>query len=195
VAEPKDPQVKIVDRRWWARGESTEPAEEARERKPTVVEDLEQRLNEAQEHLQAVLLEHRRAADEFEQAKARIRRDVTRDVERGRRAVLVDMLDVLDNLDRAVAAARRSNLTEASETLLRGVELVHEQFLSKLHTFGVVRLEAVGQPFDPQLHEAVSLLPVDDPADAGRVVSVMKEGYMIGDDLLRVASVAVGAHV
>lgn len=195
VANPEHVDVKVVDRRWWARSESTESsAEDTRERKPTVVEDLEQRLTESQERLQAVLIEHRRSAEEFEAARVRMRRDVAKEVERGRRTVLAELLDVVDNLDRAIAAARRSNMTDASETLLRGVELVHEQFLAKLHGFGVSRLEAVGQPFNPELHEAVSLVPVNAPEQDGLVVSVLKEGYTIGDELLRPASVAVGAH-
>lgn len=191
---PEKVDVKVTDRRWWARGESSDSTEETVERKPTVVEDLEQRLTESQERLQAVLIEHRRAAEDFEAARVRMRRDVTKEVERGRRTVLAELLDVVDNLDRAIAAARRSNVTDASETLLRGVELVHEQFLAKLHGFGVSRLDAVGHAFNPELHEAVSLVPVHDPSQAGCVVSVLKEGYMIGDDLLRPASVAVGAH-
>ena len=194
VANSEDVDVKVVDRRWWARGESAESTDDPPERKPTVVEDLEQRLTESQERLQAVLIEHRRAAEDFEAARIRMRRDVAREVERGRRTVLAELLEVVDNLDRAVAAARHSNLTDASETLLRGVELVHEQFLAKLHGFGVSRLDAAGHAFNPELHEAVSLVPVSDPARAGTVVSVLKEGYMIGDELLRPASVAVGAH-
>jgi molecular chaperone GrpE len=194
VSEPKDPEVRVVDRRWWARGDSADHQEETRERKPTVIEELEQRLAETQEQLQSVLTDYRRAADEFEQAKVRIRRDVGREVERGRRTVLVEMLEVIDNLDRAIAAARHAPNTDASETLLRGVELVRDQFLGKMEGFGVTRLKALGLPFDPQLHEAVSMAPVQDASQAGTVVAVVKEGYAIGEELLRPATVVVGTH-
>ena len=90
---------------------------------------------------------------------------------------------------RAARAAR-----DASETLLRGVELVRDQFLAKLESFGVTRVPALGVPFDPQLHEAVSMAPVADPAQAGLVIAVVKEGYAIGEELLRPASVVVGTH-
>jgi molecular chaperone GrpE len=195
VKEPKEPEVRVVDRRWWARGDADpSDTQDSRERKPTVVEDLEQRLTESQERLQAVLAEHRRATDEFEQVKARMRRDVAREVERGRRTVLADMLEVLDNLDRAIDAARGTPNTDASETLLRGVELVRNQFLSRLESFGVVRIRALGEPFDPQVHEAVSMAPAADPSAAGTVIAVAKEGYAIGGELLRPASVVVGTH-
>lgn len=201
MADRKDPsetqesEVRVVDRRWWARGDSAaEETEPSRDRKPTVVEELEQRLTESQERLQAVLAEHRRTLDEFEQVRVRMRRDVARDVERGRRALLLEMLEVADNLDRAIAAARNTSSTDASETLLRGVELVRDQFLAKLETFGVSRVRALGQPFDPQIHEAVSMAPVEDASQNGLVVAIMKEGYAIGDELLRPASVVVGRH-
>ncbi len=186
--------MKVVDRRWWARGDSGGPADEDASglRKPTVVEDLEQRLGETTQQLQAVLAEHRRATEEFEQVRVRLRRDVAREVERGRRAVLTEFLDVLDNLDRAIAAARSAAGAD-SPTLLRGVELVREQFLGKLGAFGVVCVPALGLPFDPQRHEAVSMAPVTDPGQEGQVIAVMKEGYALGEELLRPASVVVGA--
>jgi molecular chaperone GrpE len=189
--------MRVVDRRWWARSDADADSPEAeprRERKPTVVEDLEQRLQESQDRLQAVLTEHKRTADEFEQVKVRLRRDVAKEVERGRRVVLADMLEVLDNLDRAIDAARHTSNTDASETLLRGVELVRDQVLGKLEAFGISRIRAVGMPFDPRQHEAVSMAPVTDPAQHGVVIAVAKEGYAIGDELLRPASVVVGTH-
>lgn len=186
--------MRVVDRRWWARGESEDSVEESRERKPTVVEELERRLADAQEQLQAVLAEHQRAADEFEQVKVRIRRDVAREVERVRRTVLVEMLEVVDNLDRAIAASRAPTVEDGSATLLRGVELVRDQFLATLDAFGVMRIETLGSPFDPQVHEAVSMMPVIDPAQHGMVVAVAREGYAIGEELLRPASVVVGTH-
>jgi len=159
-----------------------------------VVEELEQRVADAQEQVQAVLAEHRRATDEFEQVKIRLRRDAAREVERGRRSILVEMLEVADNLDRAIAAARGTSNTDASETLLRGVELVRDQFLAKLGTFGVHRVPALGALFDPTLHEAVSMAPVADASQDGLIVAIAKQGYTIGDELLRPASVVVGAH-
>jgi molecular chaperone GrpE len=188
--------MRVVDRRWWARANAAEDeaVEDTRERKPTLVEELEQRLAEAHEQVQAVLNEHRRAADEFEQVKIRLRRDTAREVERGRRAILVEMLDVADNLDRAIDAMQGTNNGDATDTVRRGVELVRDQFLAKLETFGVLPVHALGEPFDPSLHEAVSTAPVADASQHGVVIAVAKQGYAIGDTVLRPASVVVGAH-
>jgi len=193
--DPPDPQLRVVDRRWWARQEGDEPPDAGEARKPSYVEDLERQVAELTAQLHGWAADQRRAVEEFEQVKTRIRRDVGREVERGKRAVLVELLDVLDNLDRAIAAARSSaEANDAVESLTRGVELVRDQFLSKLAGFGVTRVEALGLPFDAARHEAVTTTPVADPAQEGTVVAVTREGYAIGDDMLRPASVVVGTY-
>ena len=192
-AEPKEkkPELRVVDKRWWARGEAT-PDADSGGRKPTYVEDLERRLGDATTALQGAQADRLRALAEFEQAKNRIRRDVARDVERGRRAVLTELLDVLDNLDRAIDAVRRSDASDDGRTIMRGVEIVREQFRAKLEAFGVTLIPSFGRPFDVALHEAVSTAPVSDPSEDGVIVAVLKEGYAIGEELLRPASVVVG---
>jgi len=192
--EEKDPSVRVVDRRWWARGEGAEP-DDTGARKPTYIEELEQRLNDITAQLQSVKNDHRRSLEEFEEVKGRLRRDVARDVERAKRGVLTELLDVVDNLDRALAATgdpSRTPASDAAASVVRGVELVRDQFLDKLQGFGVSRVATLGQKFDAQRHEAVSTAPVDDPSLDGVIVGVAKEGYVLGDQLLRPASVIVG---
>ena len=200
---PAEPRMRVVDRRWWARKEAGAAGTETREdlsdsggRKPTYVEDLERQLADQQTRLQSYIAEHRKSLEEFEQARLRIRRDVTREVERGKRALLAELLEVVDNLDRAVAASHAGlaavgGSNEALESLARGVELVRDQFLAKLIGLGVRRIEALGRPFDAAWHEAVTTTPVDAAQD-GAVVAVTREGYAIGDEVLRPASVVVG---
>jgi len=183
-------EVKVIDRRWWARGGAEEGAGD-RTRKPTYVEDLERRLAESTEQLQAAQAQHRRAVEEFDEIRARMRRDVARDVAMGRRQILVELLDVLDNLDRALAAARE---TVGAGPLLQGVEMVRDQFLARLEGFGVRRVPALGDRFDPARHEAVSTLPTDRADQDDRIVGVIKEGYVIGDELLRPAVVVVARY-
>ena len=184
------PALRVIDRRWWAKGDTGEAAE-APSLKPSYVEELERRLAEKDAELQATIARYRGAAAEFDEARARLRKEVARDVERGRRTLLVELLDVVDNLDRAIEAVRE---TGAAEAFRQGVELVHQQFLAKLEGFGVVRIAAFDRPFDPALHEAVTTVPVDDPALDHVVVGVIRHGYAIGDEVLRPALVAVGRH-
>jgi molecular chaperone GrpE len=180
--------IKVVDRRWWARegGESAGAAEP--QSKPSYVEELERRLAEKDREIQQAVAEHRAAARDLEEARVRIRREISRDVERARRAVLAELLDVLDNLDRSIEAARGAANAEA---VLEGVSMVRDQFLAKLQGFGVRRLDPIGQPFDPTSHEAISTVPASDLTHDGVVSAVVTPGYSIGDDVLRPARVVV----
>lgn len=180
--------VKVVDRRWWARGDDGTAAESSGASKPTYVEDLERQLAEKDRIAQEYIAKYRQAAADFEESRLRLKREISKDVERSRRELLADMLEVLDNLDRALDATRQA---AAPETLLQGVEMVRRQFLSKLEGLGVNRIDATGEAFDPTVHEAVSTVPAASPAEDGRIVGIIRHGYRIGTDILRPASVAV----
>jgi molecular chaperone GrpE len=181
-----DPDLKITDRRWWARGEQNLDAEEPK-LKPTYVEELEAQLSTKDQELQRLLSKYRSASEEFEQARARLRKELSRDVERGRRSMLISFLEVLDNLDRALdAAADRSD-----DPFVQGVSLVRQQFLSTLEGFGVTRIDPIGQPFDPSRHDAVSKVAANADLAPGVVCGVVRPGYVIGDEVLRPAQVAV----
>ncbi len=185
-----DGPVKVVDRRWWTQGETGATAEAGRPRKPSYLEELEQQLAEKDKAIQAHAQRYRDSSAEFEQVRARLRRDIDKEIERARRVLLADMLEVADNLDRALAAGAVG--TAGDPGLLRGVELVRDLLLSKLGSYQVTRLDDEGAAFDPRRHEAVSIVPVDDPALDDRVVSVIRRGYAIGEEILRPAAVAVG---
>jgi len=191
MADHEQTDIQVVDRRWWARGETAaggsavEPFE-----KPTYVQELEARVAAKDEELRTTLTRYREANAEFEQARARMRRDVAKEVERGAKAVLADLLDVVDNLDRAIEAARSAG---SDPVLLQGVEMVRAQFLAKLDGHGVRPIDAAGRPFDPACHEAAATVPVADPSQDGLVVGVIRQGYAIRDEVLRPAVVAVAS--
>jgi molecular chaperone GrpE len=189
--------VKVVDRRWWAKGTDadTQTADSGRSLKPTYVEDLERQVAEKDRQIQEYVAKYRDAAKEFEDARLRLRREISKDIERGRREILADLLDVVDNLDRAIESAKQSPSpdpsTSSGQGLLQGVEMVRRQFLAKLEGFGVTRIESEDQRFDPAVHEAISTVPAPTPDHDGMVVGVVRHGYRIGEDVLRPASVAV----
>jgi len=181
--------VKVVDRRWWANpGEASATDAAGRDIKPSYVEQLEQQVAEKDRQVQEYIAKYRHAAAEFEEARLRVRREVSKDVERGRREILSDLLEVVDNLDRAIESARQG---ASPASLLQGVEMVRRQFLAKLEGLGVTRIDVTDQPFDPLVHEAITTVPSTSPDQDGHIVGVVREGYRIGDDVLRPAAVAV----
>jgi len=100
-------ELKVTDRRWWAQPENAAgaPAAEEPKLKPTYVEELERQVEEKAREIQQLRATYRNASEEFDQARARLRKELSKDVERGRRSMLVSFLEVLDNLDRALEAA------------------------------------------------------------------------------------------
>lgn len=182
---------KVRDRRWWADDQPAPEAAAAEDRKPSYVEDLERQLAEARQAVEDTRSRHRAAQDEFERAKERIERAAARAQEQRHRDVLASFLEVLDDLDRALAAVPADAPPQAA-AIADGVRLVHKRLLATLAEHRVTPIEAEGAAFDPARHEAVAMVEVDDPARDGTVVAVHRPGYRLGDDTLRPALVAVG---
>jgi molecular chaperone GrpE len=102
-----------------------------------------------------------------------------------------DMLSVKDNLDRALAAVPEElRQDERIKALLTGIEATGRELDSVFKRNGITRIEALGQPLDPNRHQAMVEIPSDE-AEAGIIVQEMQAGYMIKDRLLRPALVGV----
>jgi molecular chaperone GrpE len=129
-----------------------------------------------------------RALAEVENTRRRAERRVADAREYGISDFATELLSVVDSLQRAVASAE--DRTPADAALLDGVRATQGQLLATLGRFGVRRIEALGASFDPNLHEAMAEVE-DDSSPPGSVVSVLEDGYMIHDRLLRAARVAV----
>ncbi len=182
-------ELKVTDRRWWAKApnESGEVEDEP-ETRPSFVVELEQKVAAKDEEIQRLIAQYKSASTEFDDARARLRKEVSKDVERGRRSLIVSFLEVLDNLDRAIEAA-----PDKTDPFVAGVSIVRQQFITTLEGIGVKRVDPLGQPFDPALHEAVSSVPAQPGAPPHTVVGVVRPGYLIGEEVLRPAAVAVSA--
>lgn len=128
------------------------------------------------------------SAAEIERAKERLRKEAARELEQHKRELVLGFIDVLDDLDRAAKAAQGESDAGA---VREGVELVRKNFRGKLAQLGVEHAPALGERFDPARHEAVSMLPILDPEQDGTVVAVAREGYRMGDDVIRPARVVV----
>lgn len=133
---------------------------------------------------QAMALRQQADMDNFRKRQTR-RADEAIAAERERLLRLV--LPLADNLDRAL----RYNGQQDNGSLRQGVELTQRELMRLLATEGVTRIEAAGQPFTPNLHEAVATVPAQ--AEPNTVIEEVEAGYMLGDKLLRPAKVVVAA--
>lgn len=133
-----------------------------------------------------------RALRNLEATEARLARNAKRELEEARGKLIQELLPVLDNLDRTLRAAHAAHSDPA---MLQGVRLVRQQLESILRGYGVERIEALDQRFDPGIHDAIGVIQVSDPRRHGMVVEQVEPGYRFGDRLLRPARVAVGKLV
>lgn len=121
-----------------------------------------------------------------------IRRRSEKDIENARKFALEkfagELLGVVDNLERALDTADKDN--EAVKPLAEGVELTQKSLVDALAKFNVVQLDPVGEPFDPQFHQAMSMVENPD-VEPNTVTVVMQKGYTINERLLRPAMVMV----
>jgi molecular chaperone GrpE len=127
-----------------------------------------------------------RAAADLENLRKRQKRELDDVKLESKGRVLKEMLPVVDNLERAIEHA---TTTAGTNPIVEGVQLVLRQFLTAFERLEVTPIEAGGQPFDPNLHEAISQQESDSPP--GTVVQVLQRGYKSGERLLRPALVVV----
>jgi molecular chaperone GrpE len=151
-----------------------------------VLEDFESLRARAQERDQFLALLKRTQAD-FENYQKRNQREREQDRRYMYGTIALDLLPVLDNLERATEAARQAGETGP---LVQGVAMVQSQLLDMLKRHGITPIEARGQPFDPNRHQAVMQQPsADQPPNT--VLQVLEKGFMIHDRVLRPARVVV----
>ncbi len=145
------------------------------------IEQLQQQLADAKEQTL-------RAAAESQNVRRRAEKDVENAHKYALEKFAAALLPVSDNLERTLDVADRNS--EAVKPLLEGVELTHKSLLDALKKFQVEQIDPLGAPFDPQFHEAVSM--VDNPAaEPNSVLHVMQKGFTLSGRLLRAAMVVV----
>ena len=122
---------------------------------------------------------------EFDNFRKRIRRDEESKIQQANVKLIEALLPALDNSERAISAPG-----DSVESLLSGVKMVQQQFIDGLGQFGLTQIEAEGQVFDPNQHEAVAVGAEDD-VEENTILEVFQTGYMLHDRLLRPAMVKV----
>jgi molecular chaperone GrpE len=128
-----------------------------------------------------------RALADTENVRKRMRQQNEETLRLQRENLLRDLLPIVDNLERALEAARSGS---NRQSITEGVEMVLRSLHDLLRTQGVTPVTAVGQPFDPQVHEAVDHVPSEE-YPPNTVISEFHRGYLIGDRMLRPARVSV----
>lgn len=175
-------------------GEDAEVVQEAEEESITPeqaaleeIKLLQKELAETQAKTNEYLDGWQRSRAEFANYKKRIERDQSDTYQRAAGAVIKRFLEVLDDLD--LALKNRPKEGEGADWS-NGIELIYRKLLTILENEGVKPMKLLGEPFDPNLHEAISMEP-SESVPSGHISEVLKNGYTLGDKVLRPALVRV----
>jgi len=212
MAKPEvaEPEVIVTDKRRVTLEGEVIPDESERESQETStsgalseVELLHAKLKEADEKRLEAERQVRDFADRYRHAQAKLRaetdeqrarlqRTFDQKLEAARGDVVAGLLDTLDNLKRAVAAAEKSdNKNTDFVALLDGVRATAQMFEARMQSLGLSAVPSTGEEFNPEVHEAVEIVPVSKDED-NLVIEEFQTGYRFGDRLLRPARVRVG---
>jgi molecular chaperone GrpE len=190
VAEPEaagkeaDPEGGAAAQSPTADGQTSEPAEVD----PLV--QLQGQVDSLIQEKSSLYDQLLRRAAEFENYRKRIERERAETYQRARAEILLEFLPVIDNFERALTSLETS--TGDADALRHGVELIHKQFKDALAKFGLEAVDSVGQVFDPNVHEAVTIEATDRHKE-NTIIEEFQRGYRMGDKLLRPAKVKVAA--
>lgn len=159
---------------------------------PDEAEALRQQLAEAQAQAAENWDKALRAAAELENVRRRVERESAQAQKYALERILGELISVNDSLELALKAVAKEDAETRKH--LEGLELTHKQLWQTLGRYGVSQLDPQGEPFNPELHEAVSTLESGEMAP-NHVLSVMQKGYKLHDRLLRPAMVVVSRAV
>ena len=171
-------------------GGAGEAASNTAEADPLLVE-AQKALSAKTDECKALNDKYLRQAAEFENYKRLAQRDQRDQIKFGNEQLLRELLPVIDNLERAIKAARDSDQGTGS-ALVQGVDLTLKQLSGSLAKFGVQAIETIGHVFDPTTHQAVAHVPSDN-VPSNHVVEEFQKGYRLHERMLRAAMVSVSS--
>jgi molecular chaperone GrpE len=131
-------------------------------------------------------------AAEFENMKKRFEREKSDLLKYGSEKLLKSMVEVVDNFERTLNALKNDE-DEKVKNIVVGIEMVHKLFISSLKNFGLEQINAVGEEFDPNFHEAMAQQPAEGKKDM-EIIQEYEKGYILNGRLLRPSKVVVAKN-
>lgn len=146
-------------------------------------------LEEKNQELKELEDKYLRLFAEFENYKKRVNKEKSDLISTASESVLNAILPVLDDFDRAKKLSDDEN---SPEHFTEGVSLVYDKLFSILGSRGLEKMDSLGKDFDPEEHEAVAEVPVEDESQKGKIIDVIENGYKLNGKIIRYPKVVVG---
>ena len=184
-----DKGMEVADDIQQAADQTTEEEqEEMIENQETEIDKLTKDLADATAALEKEKKEYLFLMAEFDNFRKRTVKEKAEIIRNASEKVLEGMLPIVDDFERGLEANRN---TDDSETLKQGMELIYTKLIKYLEKNGVKAIESTGEEFNPDLHEAIAMVPAADDSQKGKVVDTPTKGYTLNDKVLRHAKVVV----
>lgn len=164
--------------------EETEAAEDSQQN----LEDEAERLAELEEKIQELEDKNIRLQAEIQNLQRRNRKDREDSAKFRSQKLAESLIPVIDNLERVLSVEVR---TEEGENIQKGIEMVLASFYQAFESENIEVIDPEGEVFDPNVHEAVNMLPADDSQESGTIAQVLAKGYVLNGRTLRAAQVAI----
>jgi molecular chaperone GrpE len=168
---------------------ATEPAEPAEPAEAAAELTPEQLLAQAKAEIEELKTQALYKQAEFENYRKRTIKEKAELILNGSKSAVTALLPIVDDLERALPSMKKA---EDVAAVAEGVELIYQKFLKALAGLGVKPIDTEGKDFDVDLHEAVAQVPGVPDEQKGRVIDCIEKGYMLNDQVIRHAKVAVG---
>ena len=152
--------------------------------------ELNKKIEELENQNSDLKDKYMRAMAETENIRKRAAKEKIETIKRANKDLLLSLLNFMDNFERAIKAGENNSDIQNSE-YYKGIELIHKQFIDFIHDNGVEEIECLGEEFNPNLHEALTMVEIPD-CEHEKIVEVYAKGYKLNDELLRTAKVIVG---
>ena len=182
----EDNELNISEETTTLESELAEAADEAAEESQPELSELDKLKVEAADWKDKYV----RLYAEFENYRSRTSREKIALIGTATEDLMVDLLPVVDDFERSQKAIESS---KDIISLKEGVDLVFQKLLKTLNQRGLKAMETVGKPFDPELQEAITQFPVEDPTQKGTVIDEVEKGYQLKEKTIRHAKVVIGA--
>lgn len=151
--------------------------------------ELQNELDAARAEIEKEKKEYLFLMADFDNYRKRVAREKADLIKNASERVLADLLPIVDDFERGLAASKNSEDAEATR---KGMEIIYNKLVKFLESKGVKAMESTGADFNPDFHEAIATIPAPSDDLKGKVVDTTQKGYMLNDKVLRYAKVAVG---
>lgn len=166
-----------------------ETAEDIEQAEMNEIDSLTKQLAEEKEKLEKEKKEYMFLMAEFDNFRKRTLKEKSEIIKNASENVLKGLLPIVDDFERGLDAIKES---EGAEAVKEGMVLIYNKLVKFLEQNQVKAIDSTGKAFDPEMHEAIAMVPTDDEKLKGKVIDTPTKGYTINDKVLRYAKVAVG---